>query len=467
MTPFVASAGLCLAAALALAGSLGGCASDDASSMGPPSSDAGTNRMLSADGPVYVLGGGSDGGSGADGPLGGGLAAFSSGYIDFGAVECGGLMALQTLTVVNNGSDPLAVSATTTGTAYAVSPKSMMVPGGGLTADLTITATVPGSATAGEQLTGSLDIVTSDPSQGSFIVPLTVTPTGATITLKSPPATIAFPASEVGQSADQLFILANSGNGPATVVVGPPSYPRFSLIDGPDAGATLNWGDTSTWTAQFMPQDTTMVSATSTVSVTGTTCGTNVSSISFSGEGAYGAVTGWPTAPIDFGLATCGGAAPAPLWFQLTNNSSVDALITSVSLTPPMSGFTTDVVEGKFIPAGGTRRINVTAPSVQFCLVTDDCHNCIRQNTARLVGDRARDATEGLLRAGEGCESKRHHQGKSGEENDQPNFLDHEWPRRTISVQPCSTAANGHSTLALYKTMFAAKLASWHLHING
>ncbi|HXN30391.1 MAG TPA: hypothetical protein VN894_00960 [Polyangiaceae bacterium] len=359
-------AGLGLAAAMAFAGALAGCASDDGSATQNGSADASADQLLSGDGPVYTLGGGKEAGPRADGPSGGGIAAFSSGFVDFGEVECGGLAALQTLTIVNNGTDPLSASAMTTGTAFSVSPAMLSVPGGGQTADFTITATVPGSATAGDPLTGSLNLVTSDPSQASFMVPLTVTPAGATIKLQSPSGPVAFPESEVGQSApDQFFILANGGNAPATLAVSAPSNPRFLLVAEPDAGVTLNPGDTWTGTVGFTPPDTTVASATSTVTIRGTTCGTNVTSISFSGQGAYGQVTGWPTAPVDFGPATCGGSAPAPQSFQLTNGSMVDARITSVALAPPTSGFATDAVVGKFIAAnGGSRTIRVTAPPV-------------------------------------------------------------------------------------------------------
>jgi hypothetical protein len=105
-----------------------------------------------------------------------------------------------------------------------------------------------------------------------------------------------------------------------------------------------------------------MAMATATVTVSGATCGTSVSSISFSGDVAHAQVAGWPTAPIDFGPAPCGGAAPPYKIVILTNSGGGDAHFTSVVLSGA-PGFSTGNMSGP-IPAGGSFAFSVLAPAV-------------------------------------------------------------------------------------------------------
>ena len=120
-----------------------------------------------------------------------------------------------------------------------------------------------------------------------------------------------------------------------------------------------------TGTVNFTAPDTNTASATSAVTDRPVrSAGLTLSSIALSGEGGYGHLVDWP-AVIDFGPAPCGGDAPAPQSFTVTNTSTVDARITSVSITPPNSGFTTSATVGYFFGGGGAARpIKVDAPPV-------------------------------------------------------------------------------------------------------
>lgn len=321
------------------------------------------NVVYAADGPVYNFGA-EDAGQ-AEGGLeaAAATAAFSTYYIDFGQVGCN-TTATATEEVVNEGLAPLVVSAATTGTAFSVSTPSVTVPVNG-NATIDVIVTVPGSAAAGIALNGTLTLTTNDPTLPSASVQLIATPLGASIALKSGLSSVNFPESEVGENVIDYFVLVNNGNGPASVAVAPPSNPLFSIVDEPDAGVTLNPGATWTGSVEFTATDTTLQSAVSTVAVDGATCGGGLTTISLTGQGATGALVGWPTAAVDFGPAPCGGAAPAPTDFVLTNTSGVDVRIESISITPADSGFATDAQVGEVIAAnGGERPITVTAPAV-------------------------------------------------------------------------------------------------------
>ncbi len=103
----------------------------------------------------------------AAGDAGTASAMFSQAPLSFGGVNCNA-SGMKTLTIANAGSAALTVSASTTGSAFAVSPTSLSVPAGG-SGMLTITATVPGSATAGTSLVGSLNLFTNDPAHANVL----------------------------------------------------------------------------------------------------------------------------------------------------------------------------------------------------------------------------------------------------------------------------------------------------------
>ncbi len=350
------AAGLCLAAVAGFWTSLVACSGDDS---GQAARDAGIKYKDG--GPMYFFG--FDAGSDAQPAPSGPVALLVSYSLDFGDVGCGTSPASGMTTFVNNGTGPLQVSAMITGSAFTLSPTSLTVPPGGVD-DLIVTATVPGSAIAGTALKGSLIVTTNDPNMANITVPLQVMPSGATVVASPPSGQVAFPTSEVGRPASIVATVTNKGNAPATLTVGSPSNAAFTWSPVPDGGIPLNPGESWNGPVNFVPPDTSSSSATATVGVSGTTCGTNLSTLSFSGQGGYGNVTGWPST-VDFGPADCGGGPPDPQSFQIANPTTVNARITSVSITPPQSGFTTDAAIGQVISGNNhTRTIHVTAPPV-------------------------------------------------------------------------------------------------------
>ena len=285
----------------------------------------------------------------------------SATQIDLGAVACGTAGAASTITAYNTGAAPVSLSATVSGGGFAVSPAVLRLDVGAA-GTFTLTTSVPTSAVAGAAITGSLVIASDAPGQAPVTLPLSVTPTGAVLAFApGEQSTFAFPLTEVGHLAELPLALVNAGNAPAAFTLESPSDPHFTLVG--DGGAVLAPGDTLTVRAGFLATDTTAVYGTSTVDVVGVTCGPSLRSLTYSGRGGTGQIVGWP-ATVDFGLADCGGAAPAGRSFTLTNPGAADVHITQVTLEGP-SGFTTSAQVGRAVFAnGGTLVIRVSAPAV-------------------------------------------------------------------------------------------------------
>jgi hypothetical protein len=289
-------------------------------------------------------------------------ATLSAVAVDFGPVGCGATPAAKTLTITNGGAASLAVTATTVGAAFSVAPTLLSVPPGSART-LSVTAAVPGSASAGQKIDGALNLFTNDPNNGNVTVGLTATASGATLTFApGTPTSAHFVSAEVGYPAPSIPIeLVNAGNAPATFTVAAPSSSRFTL-DRAGVAFTLAPGGAWSGTAGFTPTDAAPASATSNVASVGTICGASLGALTYSGQGATGVISGWPTQPIDFGSSDCGGPPPHPLSFTLINNSAVDVHITSASTT---GGFTSTAAPGRTIPAnGGILAISVSAPPV-------------------------------------------------------------------------------------------------------
>src|SRR5580700_1357082 len=154
------------------------------------------------------------------------MASFSATAIDFGPVGCGAAAAMSTLTISNSGQTPLAVSASLVGTAFAVSPTSLVVMPG-TPGTLTLTATVQQSATAGTAIVGSLALFTNDPNDANRVLPLSATPSGAIVTGLN---LYALPSSEIGlPSAPTPITITNGGNALVVLGVNAPMDSRFAI----------------------------------------------------------------------------------------------------------------------------------------------------------------------------------------------------------------------------------------------
>jgi hypothetical protein len=198
-------------------------------------------------------------------------------------------------------------------------------------------------------------------------VQLSVTPHGANLAFATGSPTKAdFGIAAVGVADTPITLtVKNTGNAPATgVTFTAPSGP-FTLTPGT---ATIAAGASATLTANFTPTTLSPVDLSAAIGTTGVViCGeTSLQTIELSGQGGTGAVDGWPTSTVDFGGGSCGGAAPSPQSFTLTNSSPIAAHITGITFGGTTSGYATDATTSTTIPGSGQTVVHLMAPPVPF-----------------------------------------------------------------------------------------------------
>ena len=287
------------------------------------------------------------------------VASFPSTPISLGLVACGTSAAASTITIANAGTSVLTVTAAVSGAPFAVAPGTATIAAGDSQA-LSLTAAVPSTATAGTALTGTLTVTTNDPAHSSTPISLAVTPQGGTLVWDAVPHAADFGTTALDAAATPITLaLRNTGNAQITVTPTAVSAP-FTLS--PTTAQQIAANHTLSLTVGFDPTSTSAVSATSALTIDGPACGTSVSSVSLSGQGALSVLSGWPSQALDFGLNPCGGAAPAPQSFTLTNTGMLSAHITSATFGKTL-GYATDAA-GKTIPSQGTLQVQITAPAI-------------------------------------------------------------------------------------------------------
>ena len=291
------------------------------------------------------------------------VAQFAVTPIAFGLADCGGAAVTRQLAIQNTGTAPLIVNSSISGAAFSVSPTTALILAPGQSGSLTLSATVPATAAAAATLSASLTVTTNDPTHASTAIALSATAHGGTIAWAAGSPTAAnFGIAKVNQADSPIALsLTNTGNAPLGITAGAPSGSQFTVT--PSAAQSLAAGANLALTAGFTPTELSPSTATSQFAVTGAICGTSVNSLSFSGQGGQGDVTGWPSAALDFGLNPCGGAAPAGQSFTLHNAGAVVAHLSTVAFSGTV-GYTTDAAAGASIPANGDLTIHVSAPAI-------------------------------------------------------------------------------------------------------
>jgi hypothetical protein len=346
---------------LVAAGSLASCGADDNA---PPVLDASAgDATLLPDGALLI-----------EGPV----ASISPSSIDFPAALCAGPSATnlpQFVAVTNNGTTPLVVAAKMSGGVFAVSPTSLNVPPG-MTANLTVKSTMPSYAAAGAVVQGYLGLFTNDPANANVTIPVTATPTGATLALVSGPSSFSFPSTPVGNPGPpQTVTLTNLGNAPGSFTINSFGFsPNFSISTASAASGVLQPGASWSIVANFTPTQAGPVTASTAIAPTtsdGTNptypvCGAGIQALSFSGEGTTALLAGWPTSAIDFGPTGCGAVqGPSARSFVLNNSGTLDVHLTGAQLTGA-PGFGTNAIPGTLVPAQGSATVQLTAPQVRM-----------------------------------------------------------------------------------------------------
>jgi hypothetical protein len=281
--------------------------------------------------------------------------------VDFQQVGCGAPAATQTFTVQNTGPVQVTYSATiASGTVFAISGPSSGTVAPGASATIMLTATVPAMAIAGQAITGTITVTTNVPGFTSVSVPLSVTPLGGSLSVAPTPP--AFVPTQIATAAQAIPLhIVNTGNAPIDVALGTPTDPEFTVTyTGSPAAVTLQPGASLPGaSAGFTPTSAGTKSATSAVTVTGTTCG-STSPLALSGTGTTANVTVGPSA-VDFGTVACAAAAPKPQAVTVTNGGATPITYTATLGKGATSPFAMDVPTGT-VAANSKAVINV-APS--------------------------------------------------------------------------------------------------------
>ena len=280
--------------------------------------------------------------------------------IDFGTVSVG-QKASGNLVLSNNGAMDLTISMLTlTGANFTVSgistPKAISA---GQSATVTI-AFAPASTAS---VTGSLAIVSNDPTNPTFTVPLSGTGSStATGQLTAVPANIAFGTIAVGNSSKQSVVITNSGNAPVNISSVTASGTAYS-VSGLPTPATLNPSASATLTATYAPAA--VGNASGSIAVVSDASNSTLT-IPLAGTGAQ---TGLSISPSTFNFGSVVDGQTKSQMFTVTNTGATWLTMSQIATTGSgysVSGLSTPAT----IAAGASATFSVLfAPTTAGTLV--------------------------------------------------------------------------------------------------
>ena len=323
-----------------------------------------------------------DGGvDGAD--AGPGTAAVMPAMVDFGMANCGGTATAQSITLRNTGTGPLTYSAAVdASTPFAIASGATGSVAPGAMATISVSATIPGSATAGTAAMGTVTITTNDPAHASIAVPVRVTPQGATLMLNT--TTIPFGAVPVMHAQSAPFQISNTGNAPVHVSF---TSSNAAFVAAPATATEVAPGMNVAGSVTFDPTDTMERMGTVTVVVApgDAVCGMPPSGIAVSGTGQNGGVALSATA-LAFGPVNCGTTA-APQMLTLMNSGNAALTYSAALGAGTSSPFTINNSFGS-LSAGGSVTITVTPSAIPgTASVQDNGFGDVLNITTNVVGD--------------------------------------------------------------------------------
>jgi len=257
--------------------------------------------------------------------------------IDFGAVS-NGLKGTANLLLNNAGSSDLTVSMmTVTGSAFGTTgittPKTISA---GQSAPLTVTF----SPTTAGAASGSISIISNDPTSPTLAVPLTGQgTTAATGQLTASSASLSFGSVGIGSISTQQVAITNTGNAPVQISKITPSGAGFTLT-GLTAPATLDPSRSATLGVNFAP--TQAGSATGSIVITSNANGSPMT-ITLKGTATEGGLSVTPSS-FNFGSIVDGQSKSQTFTVQNTGNANV----TIAQIAATGSGFS---VSGLATPA--------------------------------------------------------------------------------------------------------------------
>ncbi len=271
--------------------------------------------------------------------------------IDLALADCGGSTS-RAFNVVNNGNATLEFEMALSDKNFTIVPSSGMIVAGASTT-FTITATIPDDSIPGTALTATLTATTNLPGS-PHSVPITVTPSGALVTITPP--SVGFGQVEAGtSSAPETLVISNVGNAPAIVSISSPGG-EFTRIFGTTGTLTLGGGQSAQATFTYNPSGLGMDNSTALVTVTGQYCGTPPTTIALSGEGAITGGVLVQGTPVAFGTVACGSSGGSDT-ITLMNTTNLSVPFSTSFLTDPegdQTRYTVTPASGSVPPLGSS-----------------------------------------------------------------------------------------------------------------
>jgi hypothetical protein len=300
--------------------------------------------------------------------------------IDFGLAPCGGKAAApKVFKFQNSGEQPLTFNASIDGT-KAFSLRGANASGvlagkvePGATATITIVpAPITKSATAGQDLVGTLTLTTNTASVPSTQIQLKVTPQGGALKVMGSSvnaADAAFGAVALKKPANAIGLtVTNAGNAAVAFEVGAPGHTEFSV--GGAEKRTLDPGATGQLSVGFTPSSTMAIMDTVPLVVDPSTpvCG-GVDSIAVSGTGSAAILLADPGngGSIGFPAVHCGVAPSASRVVSLTNTGNKDFVFKTSLAGNADSPFVVGA-DTSTVPAGGSAQLRIRTKEGRYDL---------------------------------------------------------------------------------------------------
>ena len=297
------------------------------------------------------------------------LATNNTPAISIGAAPTGtAATPAYTFTIKNTGTAPLTVTSITPTTGFTVTALTPVSP---VAAGTSATFTVTGTPAANGVNTGSITILTNDPTTPSFKINISVTGTVPTLSVlngTTPVATNNTPAISVGTSLINTaatpftFTISNTGAAPLNVSSITPStgftVTALTPVSPVAAGTSATFTVTGTpaavganaGTITIVTNDPTTPSFKINISVTGT-----APSLSVLNNTTPVATNNSPAISVGSSLIN---TAATPFTFTISNTGSAPLTVTSIS---PTTGFTvTALAPVSPVPVGSTATFTVT-----------------------------------------------------------------------------------------------------------
>ena len=295
------------------------------------------------------------------------LVAPLTGTLDFGSVRVGDSSVPARVVVRNDGSASLRLATLAlTGVdaasfvleALSAPMPVVLAPGAEFGVDLRFLPSAAGAVTA------ELRIGSDDASEPTTLVVLAGQ--GTLRDLLARPAAVAFPATRVGESAEEVVTLENAGAAPVTLAAITTSHPAFTIVAGPGPGTVLGFGDSVDVTIAFAP---TLAAAYSGALLVASDDPDGDLALPLTGAGQLAALVLDPAGPLSFGEAEVAGAV-AEQTVNVRNVGSAPFRVLSISVSEPAAFGVAAPGLGGSVPVGGALAFTVQAHPIAVGLAS-------------------------------------------------------------------------------------------------